>query len=253
MGTKIYLSPSSQTDNACSGGDTEAKHCREIAKYTEKYLKNSGFTVRLADASLDVSGRVKDSNNWGADVHIPIHTNAGGGDGTLVMCWTGYTSNKYVKNVYDAVAKVSPGADDGIKVRTDLAEISGTKAIAVYVEAEFHDTYGAWIDAHVADIGKAIAQGICNADGVTLKTGETTVSGTENTGKLYKVQVGAFTKQDNAKNLVSELKADGFDAYYYSSEGLYKVQAGAFSDKSNADALVKSLKSAGYDAFIHSN
>lgn len=207
MATKVYLSPSSQTNNGCSGGDTEAKHCRKIAESAKKYLLLNGFSVKLADASLDVSGRVNDSNKWGADVHLPIHTNAGGGDGTLVMCWTGYTGNKYVKNVYNEVSKLSPGKDDGIKVRTDLAEVSGTTAVCVYIEAEFHDTNGAWIDANTDAIGKAIAKGICAADGKTFSDSETTEK------ELYKVQVGAFSVKENADKLAAELKAKGYDTY----------------------------------------
>lgn len=207
MATKVYLSPSSQTNNACSGGDTEAKHCRKIAESAKKYLLLNGYEVKLAAEGLDVSERVKDSNEWGADVHTPIHTNAGGGDGTLVMCWKGYTNNKYVLCVYNELAKLSPGKDDGIKVRTDLAEISDTTAVCVYIEAEFHDTNGKWIDANTDAIGKSIAKGICAADGKSFADSETTEK------ELYKVQVGAFSVKENADKLAAELKAKGYDTY----------------------------------------
>lgn len=216
MATKIYLSPSSQTNNACSGGDTEATHCRKIAQSAKTYLEKNGYEVKLASSSLTVSGRIKDSNKWGTDVHIPIHTNAGGGDGTLVMCYTGCSCNKYVKSVYNAVASVSPGKDDGIKVRTDLAEITGTKAMCVYVECEFHDTYGSWIDNNTDALGKAIAKGVCQAEGKSF-TDATIISkpsASESTG-LYKVQVGAFSEKKNAEGIVKKLKAKGFDGYVY--------------------------------------
>lgn len=252
MSTKIYLSPSSQSNNQCSGGDTEAQHCRKIAESAKKYLEKNGFKVKLADVSLDVSGRVKDSNKWGADVHIPVHTNAGGGDGTLVMCYTGCSSNKYVKNVYNTLASVSPGKDDGIKARTDLAEITETKAMCVYVECEFHDTYGSWIDKNTDALGKAIAKGICNAEGKSF-TDATVISkptGSGSTG-LYKVQGGAFSEKKNAEDTVKELKAKGFDGYAYQSGNLYKVQAGAFQDETNAEALASKLASAGFNTYVY--
>lgn len=249
MAIKVYLSPSSQNNNACSGGDTEAKHCRKIAQQAEKDLKRNGYSVKVATKGLDVAGRIKESNEWGADVHIPIHTNAGGGDGTLVMCYTGCTGNKYVKNIYSALAEVSPGKDDGIKVRTDLAEITGTTAMCVYTECEFHDTHGDWIDKNTGKLGKAIAKGMCKADGKTFKSegGNTSTD----SGTLYKIQAGAFAEKENAEKLVKQLKAEGFDAFAYQSGKLYKVQAGAFSSKSNADALAEKLENTGFDAYVY--
>ena len=250
MSTKIYLSPSSQNNNQCSAGDTEAQHCRKIAESVKKYLEKNGFKVKLADASLDVSGRVKDSNNWGADVHIPIHTNAGGGDGTLVMCYTGCASNKYVKSVYNTVASVSPGKDDGIKVRTDLAEITGTNAMCVYVECEFHDTNGEWIDRNTETLGKAIAKGICTAEGKSFSDATVITKPSATTG-LYKVQVGAYAEKENAESMVKKVKSKGFDAFAYQSGNIYKVQAGAFKDEKNAEALASKLAKSGFDTYVH--
>ena len=250
MATKIYLSPSSQSNNACSGGDTEAKHCRAIAESAKKYLEKNGYYVKLASSSLDVSGRIKDSNNWGADVHIPIHTNAGGGDGTLVMCYTGCASNKYVKSVYNAVASVSPGKDDGVKVRTDLAEITGTKAMCVYVECEFHDTYGAWIDTNTDARGKAITKGVCTAEGKAFSDA-TVITKPNDSTELYKVQVGAYSEKENAEAMVKRVKTKGFDVFAYQSGNVYKVQAGAFKDENNADALAGKLAKAGFDTYVY--
>ena len=250
MTTKIYLSPSSQRNNACLGGDTEAKHSRAIAECTKKYLQKNGYSVKIASSSLDVSGRVKDSNNWGADVHIPIHTNAGGGDGTMVMCYTGCTSNNYVKSVYNAVASVSPGKDDGIKVRTDLAEITDTEAMCVYLECEFHDTYGAWIDKNTDALGKAIAKGVCTAEGKSFSDVTVITKPNDCTG-LYKVQIGAYSKKENAEAMVRRVKAIGFDAFGYQSGNVYKVQAGAFKDENNADDLASKLAKAGFDTYVY--
>lgn len=257
MSVKVYLSPSSQTDNKYSYDNyTEAEVCREIGEKCYNYLKNvSGISVKLATDGYTVSQRVTESNNYGADVHIPIHTNAGGGDGTLVMCYTGYTSNKYVTSIYNNVAAVSPGADDGIKTNTSLAEITGTKAIAVYVECEFHDdsTLAKWIVENTDTLAKAIAQGVCDGAGLSTVIGESSSSSTSSasSSKLYKVQAGAFTKKSNAESLVSELTEDGFNTYLYYDNGYYKVQVGAYSKKANAETLVQQLKDVGYNAYVY--
>ena len=204
----------------------------------------------VSSSSLDVSGRVKDSNNWGADVHIPIHTNAGGGDGTLVMCFTGCASNKYVKSVYNAVASVSPGKDDGIKERTDLAETTGTKAMCVYVECEFHDTNGSWIDKNTDALGKAIAKGICTAEGKSFSDA-TVIEKPSTTTGLYKVQVGAYAEKENAEAMVKRVKSKGFEAFAYQSGKVYKVQAGAFKDEKNAETLACKLAKSEFDTYVY--
>lgn len=68
--------------------------------------------------------------------------------------------------------------------------------------------------------------------------------------KLYRVQVGAFSKKDNAQRLVNDLKKKGYDAIIVQDGGLYKVQTGAFGKRENADKLVSQLKAAGYEALV---
>lgn len=70
------------------------------------------------------------------------------------------------------------------------------------------------------------------------------------TGKLYRVQVGAFKKKGNADNLAKKLKTQGYDVIVKKVGDLYKVQCGAFSKKENADALYKKLVKDGYKPFI---
>lgn len=180
MSLKVYLSPSSQTDNIYSYGSyTEAEVCRGIAEITYDLLCDvSGITPKLATDGKTVSGRVSESNSFGADLHIPIHTNAGGGDGTLVMCYTGNTSNAYVKAIYNSVAELTPTNDDGIKENTSLAEITGTTGTCVYLEVEFHDneTYAKWIVEHKQEIAQAIVDGIVEGMGGTSSTTTTSTT-----------------------------------------------------------------------------
>lgn len=70
------------------------------------------------------------------------------------------------------------------------------------------------------------------------------------TGKLYRVQVGAFKKKGNADNLAKKLKAQGYDVIVKKVGDLYKVQCGAFSVKKNAEALYNKLVKDGYKPFI---
>lgn len=206
---KIYLSPSDQKENPYSyGGYNEEQVCNQIAKAAYDALARNGYEVKLGTADT-YQARVKESNDWEADIHIPIHTNAGGGDGTVVFCASQSVANRYVKAVYESVAAVTPGEDDGIRKMNNMYEINHTTSICIYVECEFHDnpTLAKWIVEHANELGEAIAKGICNGDGKTYQ-------GHVSAGTIkYTVQVGAFSSRKNAENLVDQLKSKGFDAF----------------------------------------
>lgn len=72
-----------------------------------------------------------------------------------------------------------------------------------------------------------------------------TVSGT-----LYRVQVGAFGKLDNAEALQGRLESANIETYLINDQGLYKVQVGAYSKKENAEAQAKRVEAAGFDTYI---
>lgn len=67
---------------------------------------------------------------------------------------------------------------------------------------------------------------------------------------LYKVQVGAFSKRENAERLEADLLAKGYDTYIVQENGLYKVQTGAFSEKANAETLKERLENDGYETYM---
>jgi N-acetylmuramoyl-L-alanine amidase len=81
MSKKIYLSPSSQPANLYAAGDTnEQTQCRRIALAAVAALKRCGFEAMTNVAEgKTMYDRVGESNAWGANLHIPLHTNAGGG------------------------------------------------------------------------------------------------------------------------------------------------------------------------------
>ena len=129
-----------------------------------------------------MQNRCTESDNFKADIHMPIHTNAYNGKvtgGTLVMVYKNSTEhNKAGKALLDAVGKISPGGDYSLSYRTDLYELSTPAAMTLYLEVEFHDTAtGAnWIIKNTTAIGEAIAKGLCNYFGYTYKSASSTSS-----------------------------------------------------------------------------
>lgn len=227
MSKKIYLSPSNQSDNAYASGNTnEMVQCNRIADYAKVALERCGFIVKKAPMGQKISISAKESNNFGADLHIPIHTNAGGGNGTLVMIYSNAPENvKAGTALYNSVNAVTPGTIEyGVRVNPSLLELNSTTAIASYVECEFHDRkdLAEFIIDNVEVLGEAIAKGVCDYYGVSYIKGDS--SGDQNnqdpnTGEtLYKVQTGAFKIKENAENLKKILNEAGFDAFISESD-----------------------------------
>lgn len=188
----IYLSPSDQTDNRYAyGNTTEAAQCRKIADACEAALKRNGFSV-INNQKSNMYGRVNESNEKKADLHVCIHTNAFNGtvSGTRMFAWdlkgAGY---KAANAVFYYLAPLTPGQSENIKA-ADYYEIKYTDAPCVYCECEFHDvaSVAKWIIEHTTDIGEAIAKGICKYYGVTFNEGKT--ESQNSLVKTYKVVAG---------------------------------------------------------------
>lgn len=221
MSEKIYVSPSNQQGNAYAVGSTnEKEQCKKIAKACVDYLKKSGFSVKCT-YNNDMYARVRESNAFGADIHLAIHTNATsahkttGGTQILLYDLTG-ERKKVGQAVFKRLAPLTPGTSaEKLIAKPDFYEVNSAKGITVYCECEFHDTkQGAeFIIKNTTAIGEAIAKGICDYYGVKeTKTEKKEDSASQKSETLYKVQVGAFADMKNAENQVKKLKKAGFDA-----------------------------------------
>lgn len=206
---KIYISPSQQSKNITANGHSEQEHCNLIGKALYEILVKDGYQVMLAPLSNNsnwIRNAVQESNAYKSDLHICIHTNAGGGKGCEVLCHQSSMKNDFVQSVYTQLSTLTPTKDRGVKVRNDLYEINSTKAVCIYIEVDFHDNkeIDSWIDSHINEIAYAIANGIELAD-------DNFTCEKDNT--IYRVQVGAFKNYNNAESLKNELIKKGYDAF----------------------------------------
>ena len=84
----------------------------------------------------------------------------------------------------------------------------------------------------------------------TNQTDTSTKSGVDTKQYLFRVQVGAYSKKENAYALEAELLNKGFDTLIAKADGFYKVQVGAYYVRANADKKAEELKALGYSVFI---
>lgn len=213
---KIYLSPSNQDGNQYAYGNTnEMEQCNRIADYAKAALERCGFTVKKAPKGQAMKTSIAESNSWGADLHIPIHTNAynGKASGTVVFVYNNAPGNlKFAEPIYKYVQSVAIGTGEyGVQTNPGLAELNSTNCIAVYVEADFHDNkeVAKWLIENPNLVGEAICMGVCDGFGVEYVP--------EKTHKIYRVQIGAFVNKNNAEDLLKKLKQQGYnDAFIIS-------------------------------------
>lgn len=175
MAKKVYLSPSDQDNNAYAyGNTTEDVQCGKIATACKTALERNGVEVMLGQYDT-MQNRCAASDNFGADLHVPIHTNASNGSvtGTRMFCSsTSGEGYKACKEIFAILAPITPGNSENISVNAGLFEVRTPSAPTAYIECEFHDNVESakWIIEHTTEIGEAIAHGICNYFGIEYKT-----------------------------------------------------------------------------------
>ena len=225
--SKVYLSPSCQYDNAYAyGNTTEAVQCIKIANACKTALERSGISVKMpSDNSL--VNRCAESDKWGADLHVPIHTNAFNKKttGTRVYYYDGSTKGyNAAKAIYSVLAPFTPGTSESVSANNGLLEVNRPTAPTAYVEVDFHDvpSIAKWIIENTTAIGEKIAQGICKYFGVTYKTTTSSTSTTKpatsttttTTTKIDAPDIGGYLKEGDKsvavyayKQLLIALKA----------------------------------------------
>ena len=144
-----------------------------------------------------------------------------------------------------------------IKLCVDICKRNGKTKLLWFGDKDKSLNYEPKDDEMVITVHRWFANKSCPGDWLYSRLGDLAAKvtaqlggKTEESGVLYRVQTGAFSKKSNADAMLAKVKAAGFDTYMVQVNGLYKIQVGAYSVKSNADAMLAKIKAAGFDAFI---
>lgn len=217
---KVFLSASNQVSNPWAWGNTHEKEQAErFADRLQALLEQQGVEVVRAD-KVNPFARIE----WakGCDLYVPLHTNAHNGKtrGCRLFAYRerGGTSQALAeKNAAAMEAIREQVAGLGMSCQplayydfagwTELNNAAAAGIPAVYSEAIFHDNQDdcKWYLANADRLAEAYARGICAFGGVEYRN--------QASAKVYRVQVGAFMEEKNARVMVEKLKQAGFAGF----------------------------------------
>lgn len=189
----VFLSPSTQQWNQYVNGGNEEQQMNLIADAMEPYLRSSGITYSRNDPDRDVRGAIADSNSRYYDVHLALHSNAGGGRFAGILSGIDIYYSPYsaqgerladiivnnLKNIYPNPSKVNT------LPTTSLGEVTQTRAVAVLCELGYHDNPedAEWIKSNTQSIARNLVQALCDyfgipfVEAVPARTGTVTTDG----------------------------------------------------------------------------
>ena len=172
----VFLSPSTQEWNPYISGGNEEQYMNLIADEMEPYLRSSGIEYSRNDPARGVVGAINDSNAGNYDVHLALHSNAGGGQFAgklrgIDIYYSPYSdpSRQLASILANNLQYIYP---DPSKVNTlpttSLGEVTRTRAVAVLAELGYHDNAedAEWIKSNISAIARNLVQGLCDYFGI---------------------------------------------------------------------------------------
>lgn len=212
----------SSADGTGYGGVNEYKYNKELAPYVVEWLKKAGHKATLCIAPEGQLHSLNDEINYfigeegkqNYDLSVQLHLNAFNGNAHGCEA---YAYNEAGKEVAARICeKLGTIWDNrGPQIKTGLYWTRKTKAKAVLIESFFCDSKADYekakelgFDAHA----KLIAEGIIGKNITGDTSANTNSESTKKPTTKYYVQVGAYAKKTNAKEMVDKLKKAGFDA-----------------------------------------
>ena len=191
-----------------------------IALELKRLLELNGVVVGLSrtkDESDPLAEEIKEANAFQPDFAIDVHNNAGGGDGFEVYVQTGVhaAQSKKAGQLLDRYVKAMHQNSRGVKTKLNdsgkdyFGFLRQVNYPAVIVEGFFVDNKKDAADFDTAAEQKKLAAAYAAAilEHLGVDTGKA------EDGKLYRVQVGAFSQRANAEKLLAELKAKGYNPF----------------------------------------
>ena len=215
------------TDNGASGNGIHEKDItlaiiKKIHALLNQYENVEIIETRPSDVFVSLDERCNIANKFGADVFLSVHINAGDptAHGFESHRYNGTQDPKtiaYQNTMHSAIYNAIKGNNitDRGKKASNFAVVRQTTMPAILTENEFITNATEAGLMKQESFLQTVAQGHVNGfeQFLGLKKNTNAPPTAPINGKLYKVQVGAFSDPDNADKLYKDLLAKGYSAY----------------------------------------
>lgn len=219
--------------------------------------------IRLGNTEkADLKARVAIAEKEKVDYFLSIHCNSFDNPAAHgIETWAyapGGQGEKLALKIQTELVKATNLTDRGVKFSgSGIYVLKYTTAPAVLVEMGFISNSAEEKllrdSVFQTKMARAIAQGVAMHLGLKLPEPKPVTQPTS--GKLYRVQIGAYSVKSNADTQLAKAKKAGFSDAFIATDGkLHRVQVGAYAIKTNAETQLIKVKKAGFiDAFISKN
>ena len=254
---------------AVSDGRREKDDNLALALAVGSILAENGVDVvytRTDDTYETPFQKAQKGNQEGADLFISIHRNSSpekdqySGVETLLYDESGI-KKELAENINRELAK--EGFQNlGIRERPGLVVLRRTRMPAALIEVGFINTQtdNELLDQNFDGVVRAIADGILmtlRKNGLLSEENRSTAleyseepDGSEHKSFRYRVQTGAFRREENAWKLYQKLLKQCFPAEIGKDEDFFLVWVGNYEKLDNAVKMEQKLKRLGYAAYI---
>ena len=241
MAKKVYIDPGhGGYDNGAVKYVTEDKVNLVMALACRDYLKAHGVEVKMSrttDTGTSITKMANAANDWGADLAVSFHNNAGGGDGFEVYhSIAGGTGKTLAANIEAEVEKIGQNSR-GLKTKKNkngqdyFGFIRLTDMPAVICEGAFVDNKAdaAQIDtkAEQQAFGYAYARGILKTLGLKDKGYPPKTTPAKKEEKvMVKIELPQLAKGDKGsevKTMQRLIIAEGYSCGSQGADGIFGV------------------------------
>lgn len=222
MSKRIFIDPGhSSKDPGAVKYAVERDLNEKVAKFMNEHLLATYVCETKVDpvTNNSLNAVASAANKWKADLFVSIHFNAGGGDGYEALVYS--SKNKALGQIFEKHVKAAGQNSRGVKLRPELAVLRLTNMPAVLNEGAFVDNkkdIQDWNEDHeLKKLGIAYANAAAEFLKLSKKAVQPATTPVES-NVLYRVQVGAYSKESGAKEMQKKLKAAGFDGIIVKDE-----------------------------------
>lgn len=252
---------------AVANGLQEKVLTHKIVEYAMSYLSANytGFeqrTSRTGDQSVELNSRDDLADNWGADVFVSVHINAGRGNGFETYIYSGNVSaatqslqNMLHAEILATMHEFGPTPDRG-KRRADFVVLRETDMPAVLTENLFIDSSDherLKNETFLRAVGEAHARGVAKFLGL-----QSIVSGPPQPtdSNRWRIQTGLFDNAETFARAIGRLKEKYSWLIHEQATSTdlnprYRIVTGLFTGRNVAEYYADQLKKEfGWNVYI---